>query len=535
MTDPSVVMIGGSVTLHGGETLDTRQRIPSEPWDAIQRACCFRSELWWTEAMGVAELLLDDLGADAWALVWAQKSLYVPELDGTVKRRALRTHLGRKASADLMSDDFRGQGATINSDRTDLRWRILEHKFRYEDLRGRKPPALFVGGGHDFDDMGMESNTHAPFDELPRVMTAPILIVPDTPFIRAEIDEFLAWYRAGMPKIDPSVDYDEADPDSEPPSDDTKRASDIRPPVIQAEFHVTRWIDEGNERDPADLQAAVTFRRTRYDLDVGLFDLARDEGLRAALLTVEPSAQPEQSATPAPTEVTQNLDSLRSERAGIQETAREGEARVDADVWPIVQALNQGWTRVTTDDGHPADYQLAFGDKMPSIWGTDLHLVVMHLKTLKRSLRLQLRASALVTEHETEVQAFIADRAHKLADQFTIKPKPDQHVVANFRGYGWADDPEDRPEVIDLVGNIVRSMWDDLMALQASLETTHAQWMREEGPPEPLKPRTIEISIEIDPLEGTPRRSQQRHRVERSESRPTAPRRRSWISRLFGR
>ena len=38
---------------------------------------------------------------------------------------------------------------------------------------------LTVGGRcHDFDDMGMESHTYAPFDGLPRIMAAPIIIVP---------------------------------------------------------------------------------------------------------------------------------------------------------------------------------------------------------------------------------------------------------------------------------------------------------------------------------------------------------------------
>jgi len=535
MTDPTVVMIGGAVTLHGGETLDTRQRIPSEPWDAIQRACCFRSEHWWTEAIGVAELLLDDVGADAWALVWAQKSLYVPELDGTAKRRALRTHLNRKATADLMADDFRGQAGTIEFDNTDVRWRILEHKFRYEHLRGRRPPALFVGGGHDFDDLGMESNTHAPFDALPRIMAKAIIIVPDTPYVRAEIDEFLAWYRAGMPKIDPIVDYGEADPDDERPSDDTKRAGDIRPPVIQANFHITRWIDEGTERDPAGLQAAVTFRRTRYDLELGLFDLARDEGLREALLTIEPGPQLEHDAIPAPTEVTENLDSLLGARADVQETAAEGEARVDAVVWPMVQALGQGWTRETTDNGHPADYQLAFGDKMPSIWGTDEHLIVMRLKTMKRSLRLQLRAVSLVTDHEAEVQAFIADLTDELADQFATRTRPDQGVVANLSGYGWADDPEDRGQAVGLVGEIVQSIWDDVLSLQTSLEASHAKWMSEEGPPEPPARRTTDISIAVGSGSTPAGESRRRQRTGRSESGNAAPTRRSWIDRIFGR
>ena len=266
---------------------------------------------------------------------------------------------------------------SIEFDRSEARWRVLEHKFRFDDLHGESAPAVFVGGAHDFNDLGFSANSLAPFDQLPRLMESPQIVLPDTPLVRREIDEFCDWHHRGMPKLKPFVR--DGDPDN---LDDLKRASDIRPAVVDADLHVTRWIDEGTERSASDFDAAVAFRYSGSDQSIGLLDLARNPSLYESPLEPAVRDAPPRVAT-APTEVLRNLDALVEGRTETQKFTDEQSAVSGRNWRPCSGCMALIGKQTTT-----LRVSLTLGPDVLSPWGTQLPILTANVKALKGSLRL---------------------------------------------------------------------------------------------------------------------------------------------------
>lgn len=484
MAKPSVIMIGGEITLHGGETFDTRQQMQGEPWDAIQRAACFRSKFWWSKALEVASFILDDQNQDAWGLLWAPKSLYVANPDGSTKRTGLRGFVGSAVTADLMRPEF-ANDRSIEFDRSEARWRVLEHKFRFDDLHGESAPAVFVGGAHDFNDLGFSANSLAPFDQLPRLMESPLIVLPDTPLVRREIDEFCDWHRRGMPKLKPFVQDGDLDN-----LDDLKRASDMRPAVVDADLHVTRWIDEGAERSASDFDAAVAFRHSGSDESIGLLDLARNPSLYE--IPLEPAVRdaPPRVAT-APTEVLRNLDALVEGRREIQEFADEQKRRVGQELAILLGLHGVEWE---ADDDDPASFSLALGPDVLSPWGTQLPILTANVKALKGSLRLRL--ASVPSSDAALVVSFIESKATELENISGVAPNPSESVLASFRGHGWGDAPPARSGPVELVGEVLAFIVVELPPLIEALLDSNRAYIAEHGQwlPQSEAARTGEVS-----------------------------------------
>lgn len=97
--------------------------------------------------------------------------------------------------------------------------------------------------------------------------------------------------------------------------------------MINRDFHVTFWADEGVLREPVDLDAALTFVRSRYDLSLGLWDLARDPALRTTLLQREESPQPAAGPVSVPSELATKLAEKATHRRNAEATKLDGRRR----------------------------------------------------------------------------------------------------------------------------------------------------------------------------------------------------------------
>ena len=282
---PTVVLIGGALTLDSGERLDSRQPIEGDQWDFTLRSALGRSELWWEAARKLVDVLLDkDRSDGAWALAWAPKTLWQPKQDGSARRTRIRTALpGSVSLMDLWRDQEGGDGNTIDASKTTARYRVLEHPLRYRDLAASRPPTVFFGvHPTEWWAEGLD-----PFDAILEKWPDIVLVLPHTPLVEATIAKVRSWFSEGGK---PRIPFDK-EPWQEKMgaefSESMMAFRDHKPVVLDADFRVTHFLDCGLPRSAADLEAALTFVLSRYDLDIGLWDLARDPGLRESLLSPE--------------------------------------------------------------------------------------------------------------------------------------------------------------------------------------------------------------------------------------------------------
>ena len=184
---------------------------------------------------------------------------------------------------DLWRDQEGGDGNTIDASKTTARYRVLEHPLRYRDLAASRPPTVFFGvhpkewWAEGFD----------PFDAILEKWPDIVLVLPHTPLVEATIAKVRSWFSEGRK---PRIPFDK-EPWQEKMgaefSESMMAFGDHKPVVLDADFRVTYFLDCGLPRSAADLEAALTFVLSRYDLDIGLWDLARDPGLRESLLSPE--------------------------------------------------------------------------------------------------------------------------------------------------------------------------------------------------------------------------------------------------------
>ena len=100
---PTVILVGGPMTVDDGSTLDSRQPIAGDPASEVTRKCLATSLLWWTTAFSLAGLLLDSDDASRHALLVGGRSVVELEPDGALRQLRLRSLLpGGTATVELV-------------------------------------------------------------------------------------------------------------------------------------------------------------------------------------------------------------------------------------------------------------------------------------------------------------------------------------------------------------------------------------------------------------------------------------------------
>ncbi len=87
----TVVLVGGLMTVDDGTKLDSRQPIEDDPECRTVRTCLAGSMLWWLTVISLVDPILDDAGAEAFALVIGARTLLDVQADGSTRRNRLRS------------------------------------------------------------------------------------------------------------------------------------------------------------------------------------------------------------------------------------------------------------------------------------------------------------------------------------------------------------------------------------------------------------------------------------------------------------
>lgn len=149
MTPPAsagamIVLVGGSMTLDDGSTLDSRQPVDGDPASKVTRTALGTSLLWWQTVITLVGSILDSAGESAFVLIIGSRSVMELRQDGTLRRTGLRsllpggattTTLARLRDGESAEDGFQvlSPPAWPSDDRigvlhghTGRRWRFLD-------------------------------------------------------------------------------------------------------------------------------------------------------------------------------------------------------------------------------------------------------------------------------------------------------------------------------------------------------------------------------------------------------------------------
>jgi hypothetical protein len=90
---PTVILIGGQMTVDDGTVLDSRQPVDGDPSSQMTRSSLATSLLWWITVASVVGPILDGAGEGSFTLVIGNRSVVELRQDGTLKRSSLRSFL----------------------------------------------------------------------------------------------------------------------------------------------------------------------------------------------------------------------------------------------------------------------------------------------------------------------------------------------------------------------------------------------------------------------------------------------------------
>lgn len=312
----SIVLIGGPMTLDDGAKLDSRQPMQGDPASQIVQRTLATSWLWWDTTSSVVLPILDTVGPDASALIFGQRSVVEVDSRGELKRTRLRSILrggvgtvyvvrtglegdelpkGYEQVAALSARNGESLGVIgVRDGEAGYRWRFVEGPAFLEHTAERIGARVIVNtdpwmrGPVDQERFGT-----APFEVLEKDLLSldgSVLVLPHTHAIEGWLGSYVDWVETGRPISQPtSRDQPEWDPDAPP---DPIRYT--YPVAARASFKVTGLIQDGQWRKAADLEAARALLHSRYDLRIGIWDLASNRVLRDTLLeeAAGPSAPP---------------------------------------------------------------------------------------------------------------------------------------------------------------------------------------------------------------------------------------------------
>ena len=340
---PTVILLGGPMTVEDGSTLDSRQSITDDPQCRIMRTCLAGSMRWWLTAISLVQPLLRAAGNDAFCLIIGGRTLLELEADGSVRRTGLRSVVpgglsrveivrsGIEESLDpkyepagKMNPSWNGTSmGEIGLLHSEPRrpWRVLDGNEWYLKQAGSTlRPAVIIDTteGVLLDRTFETLVTRRLFDEQitlvlphtqaaeryirayahatdPDQLAAPTITPPpwDPDFERYIGADARATHPAQLAA--PAITPPPWDPDAPP---DPVRYTKLIP--IEASFGVTGLVQRQQWKDPSDLEAARALLEARFDLQIGIWDLVGNATLRQTLLKAVPAAPPPAEAAPIP-------------------------------------------------------------------------------------------------------------------------------------------------------------------------------------------------------------------------------------------
>jgi len=241
------------------------------------------------------------------------------------------------------------------------RWRFLRNEYYLAHAIGMLHPAAIIDTTTDalsglfHSDRGVTASEKTDgkignrFRGLEKTRLAfddAVLVMPHTHTIEAFLTSYSEWVAAGIPStaseseddswLRPSAaltstgSYDAA-------IDPLQRAL---PVPIEADFRVTGLMENAQWRDASHLEASRALLQARYDLKIGIWDLARNPILRQTLLDANPIDAAPDSATAMPSSARQRAEGHVNATLAKRATKREIWDSMLAGLQPLIQ---MGW------------------------------------------------------------------------------------------------------------------------------------------------------------------------------------------------
>ncbi|WP_406122349.1 hypothetical protein OHQ89_10005 [Streptomyces canus] len=452
-TGPMIILIGGPMTVDDGSSLDSRQPVAEDTTSHVTHASLATSLLWWLTASSLVGRLLDSAGASAFALLVGQRSVVELRHDGSLRRTGLRAVLpGGTTELDLIRTSFdeplpetytethrlESWNGTVmgtvgfKTKAPSRRWRFLKGSEFYLDRAGERiGAAVLIDTSETLTQVGdLLPGRYAEFEKRRLTGDNSVLVMPHTHRSESLVRGYLAWVRGGRPAAEKiSAPVTTWDPTA--PPDPVHYTC---PVPIEAQFGVTGLVQDGEWRDPSDLEAARALLQARYDLKIGIWDLVGNPTLRSALLSSTLQA-------PAPAEVAP-IPAGAAQRAQKRVTARTIEkAEAEHSLNQIATSFGplevQGWKRPAERRGF---MRLPLTDDYPRWPGDDpFPLVQLEFEISKRQSSVSV---STILYNQVDVSQYVTDRR----ETFESIAAPDRCQLGNSRPIlwralgGWADD-----------------------------------------------------------------------------------------------
>jgi hypothetical protein len=263
----------------------------------------------------------NDDSEGGFAVILARRSIFRDTMDGETRRSVLRKFLrGAVGSVSVMRSGIgeslptgyrnlvslrSSQGADMDSvgvrfDYPEPRWCFVDGNEYYLRLVANHIGArvLVDTTGESLacaEDGIVHTGTISTIEyNVPSAQRLQMVVAPDTAGMRDRVDDLLA----GRPRKISQVDTRAA---SAPyvPGAPRDPADFLRFPVARAECNVSGLLRAGQWEDAASLEAARMLLLKRFDLKLGLWDLALNPVLRSAALDPEAANRGGQIETPA--------------------------------------------------------------------------------------------------------------------------------------------------------------------------------------------------------------------------------------------
>lgn len=490
---PTIVLIGGQVTLDSGATLDSRQPLVADEWDVVLRSALGSSEAWWAFAKEFVDITLaQHAQTDAWALAWLDKTLKRARADGTFTRVRPRSFLG--GAGNLLDAPLQAGSSSFRSDSVSSRYRLLPNLLRFDDLVG-PPPSVVVGGFHTTYEDGTDLVGERPVDYFASRWPEAVIVLPHTPIVEKKVRQVLQGPQRPEWKIGRLAEQTHS-AESRRYAAAAERVDSLRRAdsfIVSHDLHVTFWAEAGVVRDPVDLNAALTFVKSRYDLDLGLWDLARDPVLRT-LLQREEQPRTATSAASVPSGLRRKADLAASARQDAKAAELEGRRRHHDAIWPILSGL--GW-QVPPWQSEGQSYRLSFGPWVPSLYteGEDTPGLYLSLAILKRQAVLSLLEPA----RTGRTDQFLRDNAAVIESVTGSTPEADKQAAWRMPDLGYASSPQSWADRLETLQVLVERLDPSLRLLAGEPES-------DADPDHPRRSMTTVTSQASHPADGTTKR-----------------------------
>ena len=452
---PTIILIGGQMTVDDGTSFDTRQKIEGDENSEVTLRSLATSPLWWRTTISVVMPILESAGEQAFALVIGQRSVVELRQDGSTKRTSLRSLLpGGTSRVEIVRseigkpvpDGYEVAAVLRNWDKADMgaigvkrgeaghRWRFLQGNEYYLTQAGRTiAPSVVV----DTTPWALPESFHA---HLLGAMEASrfcspdaVLVVPHTFGTDQHFKTYAKWVSQGRPVGPPSEwspPSESWDPDARP--DPVHYAT---PVPISASFGITGLVVAGQWQDPADLEAARGLLEARYDLKLGIWDLASNPTLRNTLLDASPVLSAPPFVVPIPQAAERRVEARVDAKVHAKEVERTTLAAITERLGPLKEL---GWARRAEEQR--GLLQLPLTEPMQR-WTDDepFPLVLLALEIAKRSTEV---TGFTIMYNQVDFAAYVEERRSLLED---IAASAECRLGAGWTSLwrapgGWGDD-----------------------------------------------------------------------------------------------